>query len=122
MGTYDGSKDVVLHSYEEKTEKGKLMVTVNQYNGGVPKVQITRVLISEAGVESYVKLGRLTGDELTSLVTLLRTAQHALCIDGEPVKIPASSLSAELQESKNPRVVDAEIANFDEGKGAVKLR
>lgn len=78
MGTYDGSKDVVLHCYEELTDKGKIRVTVNCYNGGDRKVQISRMLVSEAGVESFVKLGRLTGAELDSLVLLLRKTQHAM--------------------------------------------
>jgi len=78
MAKYEVEKDLVLHSYEEPTEKGKLKVTVHQYNGGVRKVQITRMLVSEAGVESFVKLGRLTAAELVSLCKLLTNAQEAL--------------------------------------------
>lgn len=78
MGKYDSEKDVCLHSYEEPTEKGKLRVTVQSYNGGERKVQISRMLVSEAGVESYVKLGRLTASELKSLVTLLAKAESAI--------------------------------------------
>ena len=78
MGKYEAEKDLVLHSYEEPTEKGKLRVTVQQYNGGEWKVQISRMLVSEAGVESFVKLGRLTSTELNALVHLLSKTQEAL--------------------------------------------
>ena len=78
MGKYDSEKDVVMHCYEEPTEKGKLRVTVHSYNGGERKVQITRMLVAEAGVESFVKLGRLTASELKSTVALLAKAQEAI--------------------------------------------
>ncbi len=61
---YDPEKDKVLKKW--KCEETGLVVSINQYGGGEPKVQIgPRILLKKDGSErAPVKAGRLTMEDL----------------------------------------------------------
>ena len=61
---YDPEKDKILKKW--KCEETGLIVTINQYGDGEPKVQIgPRVLLKKDGTErAPVKAGRLTIEDL----------------------------------------------------------
>ena len=60
---FDPEKDKILKKW--KCEETGLLITINQYNGGEPKVQIgPRVFIKKDGNESQRKAGRLTMEDL----------------------------------------------------------
>ena len=68
---YDPEKDKVLKKW--KCEKTGLIVSINQYADGEPKVQIgPRVLLKQDGTErAPVKAGRLTIEDLMWLYDVL---------------------------------------------------
>ena len=61
---YDPEKDVVLKKW--KCDETGLVVTINQYGDGEPKVQIgPRILLKKDGTErAPVKAGRLTIEDV----------------------------------------------------------
>ena len=60
---FDPEKDKVLKMW--KCEKTGLLVTINRYGDGEPKLQIgPRVFIRKDGKESQRKAGRLTIEDL----------------------------------------------------------
>ena len=61
---YDPDKDKTLRKW--KSEQTGLVVSINQYGGGEPKVQIgPRILLKKDGTErTPVKAGRLTIEDL----------------------------------------------------------
>lgn len=61
---YDPEKDKVLKNW--KCEETGLVVTINQYGDGEPKVQIgPRILLKKDGTErAPVKAGRLTIEDM----------------------------------------------------------
>jgi len=61
---YDPAKDKILKKW--KCEGTGLVVSINQYNDGEPKVQLgPRVLLKQDGTErAPVKAGRLTIEDL----------------------------------------------------------
>jgi hypothetical protein len=61
---YDPEMDKVLKKW--KCEETGLVVTINQYGGGEPKVQIgPRILLKQDGSErAPVKAGRLTMEDM----------------------------------------------------------
>lgn len=65
---YDPAKDKEIKSWKHKDG---LCVSVYQYNGGEPKVQIgPRVFTKTNGTTGYGKAGRLTLEEFVWVVTL----------------------------------------------------
>lgn len=60
---FDPSKDKVLKKW--KCDETGLVVTINQYAEGEPKLQIgPRVVLKKDGTESQRKAGRLTIEDL----------------------------------------------------------
>jgi len=60
---FDPSMDKVLKKWQ--CEETGLLVTINQYGNGEPKVQIgPRVVVKKDGGESQRKAGRLTMEDL----------------------------------------------------------
>ena len=60
---FDPSKDKVLKKW--KSDETGLVVSINQYGDGEPKVQIgPRIVIKKDGSESQRKAGRLTAEDL----------------------------------------------------------
>ena len=63
---YDPSKDKVLTAWEN--EETGLMITINQYGDGDPKLQIgPRAYVKRDGTKSTTKAGRLTVDDVVWL-------------------------------------------------------
>jgi len=61
---FDPEKDKVLKSW--RSEETGLVVSINQYGDGDPKVQIgPRIMIKKDGTESQRKAGRMTIEDLT---------------------------------------------------------
>ena len=67
---YDASKDVALTSWEN--EETGLMVSINRYGDGDPKLQIgPRAYTRKDGKKSSTKAGRLTIDDVLWLDEIL---------------------------------------------------
>ncbi len=63
MPGYDPDKDKVLKRWQ--SEETGLVVSINQYGDGEPKVQIgPRMVMKKDGTESQRKAGRLTVEDL----------------------------------------------------------
>ena len=63
MPGYDPDKDKVLKRWQ--SEETGLVVSINQYGEGEPKVQIgPRMVMKKDGTESQRKAGRLTVEDL----------------------------------------------------------
>ena len=80
---YDASLDTVvkdLGTIETGTRAGDLSVRVVAYNGGVPKLLITRCGESKATGQPWFspKLGRLNAKELDALLPLITKARKYL--------------------------------------------
>lgn len=68
---YDPDKDKTLRKW--KSEQTGLAVSINQYGGGEPKVQIgPRILLKKDGTErAPLKAGRLTIEDLMWLYDII---------------------------------------------------
>jgi len=71
---YDSKLDENLFSKTWKSETGQVTVSVYSYNKGPKKVQITRENIGTDGQLMFVKLGRLSKEELEGILPLLQEA------------------------------------------------
>lgn len=70
MPGFDPEKDKVLKKW--KSEETGLVVSINQYGDGEPKVQIgPRVFVKKDGNESQRKAGRLTMEDLSWLYEII---------------------------------------------------
>lgn len=70
MAGFDPEKDKVLKKW--KSEETGLVVSINQYGDGEPKVQIgPRVFVKKDGNESQRKAGRLTMEDLSWLYEII---------------------------------------------------
>jgi len=76
---FDKTKDVEI--FKEKLESG-LLVTVNQYNGGTPKIQIGPREKEVGGETQYWKAGRLTFEEYTAIAKLQKKIKEAVVAAG----------------------------------------
>ena len=72
MVGYDMKKDKELMSRTLDFGKTKLIVSINSYDNGPMKVQLSRLNITEQG-EQFSKLGRLNTEEVTRLIPVLQT-------------------------------------------------
>ena len=75
---YDASKDKVLKKW--KCEETGLIVSINQYGDGEPKVQIgPRILTKKDGSEGApVKAGRLSMEDFLWLYDIIDTVKDEL--------------------------------------------
>ena len=69
---YDPSKDKVLETWEN--EETGLIVSINQYGDGEPKLQIGRERLREDGETTFAKLGRMTKQEVEAVLPLIQKA------------------------------------------------
>lgn len=77
LKTYDPDKDKVLKMW--KSEDTGLVVTINQYGDGEPKVQIgPRVFLRKDGKESQRKAGRLAMEDLQWLYEVIDEVREEL--------------------------------------------
>ena len=71
---YDSNLDEKLFSKAWETDEVRLSVNVFSYNKGTKKLQISRENKNEEGDPRFAKLGRLTLEELESILPLLQEA------------------------------------------------
>ena len=71
---YDSSLDQSLFSKAQESEAGRLTVSVYSYNQGVKKLQISREIRDAEGGFKFSKLGRMTKDEIGSILPLIQEA------------------------------------------------
>lgn len=72
---YDAKLDKVLFSEKKEFETTRVTVSVNQYNEGDKKIQISRENITPPeGKWKFAKLGRITKEEAEELLPMLTKA------------------------------------------------
>ena len=71
---YDSNLDECLFSKSYETESDRVTVGVYAYNKGTKKLQVSRERNNSQGEFKFAKLGRLTKEELESLIPLLQEA------------------------------------------------
>ena len=74
MMPYDNSLDEQLFAKSEDTENGRLTVSIYSYNGGQKKIQISRETKDKQDNLKFAKLGRVSKDEMGSLMPILQEA------------------------------------------------
>jgi len=73
---FDPDKDECLaETGRVETPKGHIVARVLSYDGNDPKVQLNRIYRNKEGEERFANLGRLTGEEIGSVVELLEGAR-----------------------------------------------
>ena len=75
---YDSSLDESLFSKSWETEEERLTVSVRSYNHGAKKLQLSRESKNAQGELRFAKLGRLTLEEATALLPLMKEALGAM--------------------------------------------
>ncbi|MFH1479464.1 MAG: hypothetical protein ABIG92_06820 [Candidatus Omnitrophota bacterium] len=75
---YDSSLDEKVFSKSWETESERLSVSVYSYNKGAKKLQITRENRDAEGGFRFAKLGRMTKEEVTSILPLIQEAAAKL--------------------------------------------
>lgn len=63
MGQYDQSKDKLLKLFELKKEKSSVLCSVFSYDGGQPKLGLTRSFQKQDGTVGYGQIGRISIEE-----------------------------------------------------------
>lgn len=71
---YNSDLDECMFSKSYETEAERLSVGVYSYNKGAKKLQISRESKGNQGDFKFAKLGRMTKQELMSLLPLLQEA------------------------------------------------
>ncbi len=71
---YDSELDKSLFSKSYESAEQRLTVSVYSYNQGPKKLQISRQNKDEEGDFKFFKLGRMTKEEIESLLPLLKEA------------------------------------------------
>ena len=71
---YDRELDECLFSKSVEKESERLIIGIYSYNKGKKKVQISRENKDSQGNFKFAKLGRLTKEEVESLLPLLQEA------------------------------------------------
>ena len=71
---YNRHLDECLFSKSWENNAERLTVSVYSYNKGVKKLQITRENKDSEGNFRFVRLGRMTKEEITSILPLIQEA------------------------------------------------
>lgn len=71
---YDSSLDEQLFSKSWESENGKIVVSIHSYNNGPKKLQIIREIKGRDGNFAFAKLGRLSKEELQSILPIIQEA------------------------------------------------
>ncbi|MDD3297211.1 MAG: hypothetical protein PHU64_07655 [Candidatus Omnitrophica bacterium] len=71
---YDSSLDQKIFAQTWESESTKITVSVYSYNNGPKKIQITRENRDAHGDFRFTKLGRLTKEEIESILPLIQEA------------------------------------------------
>lgn len=75
---YDRDLDEQLFAKSWETEDERLTVCVYSYNNGPKKIQINRENKNAQGEFRFAKLGRITKEEMESLLPLIQEALQAM--------------------------------------------
>ena len=71
---YDANLDKQLFSETKEFETTRITVSVNQYNEGEKKLQISRENRNQDGEWNFAKLGRMFKDEAEAVLPLIKKA------------------------------------------------
>jgi len=71
---YDPNLDKKLFSETKEFETSRITVSVNQYNEGEKKMQISRENRNQNGEWKFAKLGRMFKDEAEAAIPLMQKA------------------------------------------------
>ncbi|MDD4293881.1 MAG: hypothetical protein PHP69_00025 [Candidatus Omnitrophica bacterium] len=71
---YDRNLDECLFVQNYETDAERITVSVYSYNNGPKKLQITRENKDAQGNFRFTKLGRVTKEEITSILPLINEA------------------------------------------------
>ncbi len=71
---YDNSLDEQLFAKSQDTDNGRLTVSIYSYNAGQKKIQISRETKDKQDNLKFAKLGRVSKDEMESLMPILTEA------------------------------------------------
>ncbi len=75
---YDASLDKEVFSKSVENEIGRLSVKVMSYNDGALKLQISRERRGQEDDFKFAKLGRMTKEEVESILPLIQEAQSQM--------------------------------------------
>jgi len=75
---YDAALDKEIFSKSVENEMGRLSVKVMSYNSGANKLQISRERRGQEDDFKFAKLGRMTKEELESVLPLIQEAQSQM--------------------------------------------
>ena len=78
MPGYDASLDEELFGKSVESQDGILSVRIMSYNNGTRKLQISRERRNKDGEMKFAKLGRLSKEELESILPLIQEAQSQM--------------------------------------------
>ncbi|MBI5881318.1 hypothetical protein HZB90_04265 [archaeon] len=82
MPGFDPNLDKEIWSESVTLGISKLKVSIMSYNDGAPKMQISRERLNQSGEGTFAKLGRLTLDEVNSVMPLMEKAKEHLPASG----------------------------------------
>ncbi len=75
---YDRGLDERLFSKSYETESERISVSVHSYNKGTKKLQIARESKTGQGDFKFAKLGRMTKEEVESILPLIQEAHNQM--------------------------------------------
>jgi hypothetical protein len=75
---YNSSLDQKHFSKSFEKESGRVTVSVYSYRNGPKKLQLTREMKDKEGNFSYVRLGRLSKEELEAILPLINEAMAVM--------------------------------------------
>jgi len=75
---YDSSMDECLFTKSQDFETGRLSVSVYSYNKGQKKLQISRENKDPQGDLRFAKLGRMSKEEVASIVPFIQEALKSM--------------------------------------------
>ena len=78
MPGFDKNLDKELFSQPLEFEKSRITVSVFAYNGGIPKLQLSREAKNASGEYSFAKLGRMTKEEVEQALPIIEKARKFL--------------------------------------------
>ena len=75
---YNTSLDQKHFSKSMEKENGRITVSVYSYRNGPKKLQLTREMKDREGNYTYVRLGRLSKEELEAILPLIKEAMATM--------------------------------------------
>ena len=75
---YDASLDQRVDSRTWEGDGDRITVSVYSYNNGAKKMQLSRENLNKEGEYRFAKLGRLTKEEASAIITLMQELVDSL--------------------------------------------